>query len=107
LVVTVLSHRCNSRTDSAEAKVESHASYETRPCQATLLASPGSPTNVWEETPSKWGLKSGCLDPARHRGLLERHGARKYTGRPKKPSPNPDNAGPIVRHLMGLPVASV
>jgi hypothetical protein len=31
LVVTVLSHRCNSHTDSGEAKVESHASPETQP----------------------------------------------------------------------------
>jgi hypothetical protein len=37
LVVTVLSHRCNSRTDLGEAKVESHASSETRPRQAALL----------------------------------------------------------------------
>jgi hypothetical protein len=29
LVVTVLSHRCNSRTDSGEAKVECRASSET------------------------------------------------------------------------------
>ena len=47
LVVTVLSHCCNSRTDSGEAKVESHASSETRPCQTallldTLLVEPGS-----------------------------------------------------------------
>ena len=37
LVVTVFSHRCNSRTDSGEVKVRSHASSETRPCQAALL----------------------------------------------------------------------
>uniref|UniRef100_A0A673VZZ3 Uncharacterized protein n=1 Tax=Salmo trutta TaxID=8032 RepID=A0A673VZZ3_SALTR len=37
LVVTFLSHRCNSRTDLGEVKVESHASSETRPCQAALL----------------------------------------------------------------------
>ena len=36
LVVTVLSHRYNSRTDSGEAKVESHASSETQPNQAAL-----------------------------------------------------------------------
>ena len=46
-LVTVLSHRCNSLTDSGEAKVFSHVSSETRPCQAallldTLLAYPGS-----------------------------------------------------------------
>ena len=37
LVVTVLSHCCNSRLDSEEAKVESRASSETRPNQAALL----------------------------------------------------------------------
>ena len=35
---------------------------------------------------------------------LERDGTR--TSRPAKPSPNPDNAGPIVRLLMGLPVTA-
>uniref|UniRef100_A0A673W5P8 Charged multivesicular body protein 3 n=1 Tax=Salmo trutta TaxID=8032 RepID=A0A673W5P8_SALTR len=33
----VLSHRCNSCTDSGEAKIESHGSSETRPSQAALL----------------------------------------------------------------------
>ncbi|KAM9568555.1 uncharacterized protein ACWYII_016781 isoform 2-T2 [Salvelinus alpinus] len=33
----LLSHCCNSRMDSGEAKVESRASSETRLCQATLL----------------------------------------------------------------------
>ena len=47
LVVTVLVHHCNSRTDSGEAKVERHASSEIRPCQSallldTLVASPSS-----------------------------------------------------------------
>jgi hypothetical protein len=37
LVVTVLSHRCNSHTDSGEAKIESHASSKTQPNQAALL----------------------------------------------------------------------
>ena len=37
LVVTVLSHCCNSRTDSREGKVESRESSETQPNQATLL----------------------------------------------------------------------
>ena len=37
LVVTVLSYRCNSPTDSGEVKVDSHASSETLPCQAALL----------------------------------------------------------------------
>uniref|UniRef100_A0A674CN73 AAR2 splicing factor n=1 Tax=Salmo trutta TaxID=8032 RepID=A0A674CN73_SALTR len=33
----ILSHPCNSHTDSGEAKVKSHASSETQPCQAALL----------------------------------------------------------------------
>ena len=37
LVATVLSHRCDSRTDSGEANVESCASSETQPNQAALL----------------------------------------------------------------------
>ena len=37
LVVIVWSNRCNSRTDSGEAKVESRASSETQPNQASLL----------------------------------------------------------------------
>ena len=37
LVVTALSYRCSSRTDSGEAKVESRASSETEPSQVTLL----------------------------------------------------------------------
>ena len=37
LVVTILSHRYDSRTGSGETKVESHASSETQPNQATLL----------------------------------------------------------------------
>uniref|UniRef100_A0AAZ3REG4 C3H1-type domain-containing protein n=1 Tax=Oncorhynchus tshawytscha TaxID=74940 RepID=A0AAZ3REG4_ONCTS len=36
---------------------------------------------------------------------LERNGTR--TSWLAKPSPNPDNAGPIMRRLMGLPVAAV
>jgi hypothetical protein len=37
LVVIVLSHGCNSHTDSGEVKVECCASSETRPSQAALL----------------------------------------------------------------------
>ena len=40
LVVTVLSHRCNSRADSEEAKVKSHASSETQPTQASWHNAP-------------------------------------------------------------------
>ena len=37
LVVTILSHRYNSRKGSGETKAESHASSETQPNQAALL----------------------------------------------------------------------
>ena len=37
LVITILSHRYNSRTGSGETKIESHASSETQPNQAALL----------------------------------------------------------------------
>ena len=39
-----------------------------------------------------------------HKESLEHDGTRK--SRPAKPSPNPDDAGPIVRRLMGLPVTA-
>ena len=37
LIVTILSHRYNSRTGSGETMVERHTSSETQPNQATLL----------------------------------------------------------------------
>ena len=37
--------------------------------------------------------------PSPSQELLEHDGTR--TSQPAKPSPNPDDAGPIVRHLMG------
>ena len=37
LVATILSHRYNSHTGSGETKVESHASSDTQPNQATLF----------------------------------------------------------------------
>ncbi|KAM9419583.1 alpha-2,8-sialyltransferase 8E-like isoform 2-T4 [Salvelinus alpinus] len=58
-----------------------------------LLNSEARRTNLLEETPYSWQPKS-----------LECDGTR--TSRPAKPSPNPDDAGPIVRHLMGLPVTA-
>uniref|UniRef100_A0A8C8IGJ7 ATP-binding cassette sub-family F member 2 n=1 Tax=Oncorhynchus tshawytscha TaxID=74940 RepID=A0A8C8IGJ7_ONCTS len=44
------------------------------------------------------------MHPARHKESLERDGTR--TSRPAKPSPNPDDTGPIVCRLMGLPVVA-
>ena len=60
-------------------------------------------TNV-SETPYNWRPKSECMRPARHKESLEHDGTR--TSWPAKPCPNPDNAGPIVRRLMGLPVTT-
>ena len=98
MVVTVLSHRCNSRTDSGEAKVESHASSETQPSQAAptcqaVLNPEASRTNVSEETLSSWRPESACRDLAQHKGALERDGTRKSL--PAKPSPNPGTLGQL------------
>jgi hypothetical protein len=63
-----------------------------------------SRTNVSEETQYTWRPCQRALRPARHRTQesLVRDGTR--TSLPAKPSPNPDDAGPIVRRPMGLPV---
>ena len=58
-------------------------------------------TNVSEETQYNWRPKSACMRQACHTESLERNGTR--TSWPAKPSPNPDDAGPIAHHLMGLP----
>ncbi|XP_064871754.1 dual specificity mitogen-activated protein kinase kinase 5-like [Oncorhynchus nerka] len=55
--------------------------FGTQPNQTTLLLAPGPPQES-----------------------LERDGSR--TSLPVKPSPNPDDAGPNVRHPMGFPVAA-
>ena len=70
LVVTVLSHRCNSRTDSGEAKVESHASSETQPNQAALLLTtthiqPGSqPHQCVRGNTIHLATRSACTAPS-------------------------------------------
>jgi hypothetical protein len=61
-----------------------------------------SRTNVSEETPYNWRLKSVCVRPGRNMESLERDGTR--TSRPAKLSPIPDDAASIVHRLMGLPV---
>ena len=104
LVVTVLSHRCNFRTYSGEAKVESCASSETQPSEATLLKLEASRTNVSEETPYTWRPCRRALRRKKPQELLVRDGTK--TSLLAKPSPNPDDAGPIVPRPMGLPVVS-
>ena len=61
-------------------------------------------TNVSKETPFNWLLKSDCRRPARHKESLECDKPSKVP--PAKPSPNPDDAGPIVRRPMGLLVTA-
>ena len=110
LLITVLSHCCNFRADSGEAKVESHASSEMRPHQATLLldtllAYPGSqPYQCVGGNTVQLATEVSVHAPGHHKESLERNGTR--TSQPTKPSPNPDDAGPIVHCLMGLPVAA-
>uniref|UniRef100_A0A8C8F818 SH3 domain-binding glutamic acid-rich protein n=1 Tax=Oncorhynchus tshawytscha TaxID=74940 RepID=A0A8C8F818_ONCTS len=108
LVVTVLSHRCNSLADSGDAKVNSHASSETRPRQAallldTLLIQPGSqPHQCVGGITIQLATEASVHAPGRHKESLERNGTR--SSQPAKPSPNLDDAGPIMCRLMGLPV---
>nr|XP_046210222.1 F-box only protein 9-like isoform X1 [Oncorhynchus gorbuscha] len=85
----VLSHRCNSHMDSGEAKVENQLNQEA------------THTNVLQETPYTWQPCQHVLCPACHRS---RNGTR--TSLWATPSSNPDNAGPIVHHFMGLPVTA-
>ncbi|KAM9395640.1 secreted frizzled-related protein 5-like isoform 2-T2 [Salvelinus alpinus] len=65
----VLSHRCNSCTDSGEAKVESQASSKTQPNQAAPLLDTmeASRTIVSEETPYTWRPCQRALRPAHYR----------------------------------------
>uniref|UniRef100_A0A4W5P9Y0 SH3 domain binding glutamate rich protein n=1 Tax=Hucho hucho TaxID=62062 RepID=A0A4W5P9Y0_9TELE len=93
LVVTVLSHRCNSRADSGEAKVNSHAYSETRPRQAalllnTLLVQPGSqPHQCVGGNTVQLATDASVHAPGRHKESLERHPSR----------PNP----PLTRTTLG------
>ena len=106
LVVAVLSHRCNSLTDSGEAKVQSCESSGKKNCQAVqcTLNPEASRTNVSEETPYTWRpCQRACARPATQESL-EHDGTR--ASLPAKPSPNPEDAGPILRLLTGLPVAT-
>jgi hypothetical protein len=99
LVVTVLSHCCNSPTDSGEAKVESHASSETWPCQATLLAEPGSQQYQCDRENTIQLMTEISLQAPRMP-----HGVTK--SQQAKHASNSDDSGPIVCRLMGLPVTA-
>ena len=98
LVVTVLSHRFNSPTDSGEAKHDPAKPH----CFLThcSLNPEASRTNVLEETLYNWRPRSAYRLPSRHNESLERDGTRK--SQPVRPSPNLDGAGPVVRHFMGF-----
>ena len=109
LVVTVLSHRCNFRMASGNMKVESRASSNTTPPNYTaswhnahLSRMPAAPMcRRKQRTP---GDLVSVHAPSPPQESLQRNGRR--TSRPAKASPNLDNAGPIVRRLMGLPVVA-
>jgi hypothetical protein len=60
-----------------------------------------SPTKLSEETPYNWRCVSMHVHGMPQESLDH---DRKKTYRPAKLSPIPDNSGPIVNHLMGLPV---
>ena len=82
--------RCHSRTDSGEAKVESRASSETQPSQATLLLDtcPLNPearhTNVSDETLYTWRPCKRALHPANHRSCWSTMG-QKHPCQPNSP----------------------
>jgi hypothetical protein len=72
---------------------------DTRP-----LNPEASCTNVSEETLFNWQPLSACRHPACHKESLEHNEPNKAP--PAKPSPNPDDAGPIVHRPMGLPITA-
>ena len=91
--------------DAGEAKVESHASYETRPCQAallldTLLMYPGRPLHqcVGGNTVH---LVSACTVPGLPQESLVRNETR--ISLPAKPSLTRMTLGQLIVHL---PVAA-
>ena len=107
LVVTVLCHRCNSRTDSGEAKVESHASSETQPNQAALLLDT-MPTTQKPAAPicrrkHRTPGDRVCVHCAPQESLVC---DETRISVPAKLSPNPGDTGQIVRCNMGLPAAT-
>ena len=101
--ITILSHHCNSPTDSGEEKVES-CIRQTTLLNTRPLNPEASCTNVLEETLFNWRPKSACRCPAHHKESLERDEPSKAP--PAKPSNTPDEAGPIVHRPMGVPVTA-
>ena len=105
--IQLLSHRYNSRTGSGETKVESHASSDTQPnqphCFLTQRASnpEASRNNVSEDTPCTRQPWLARTAPGPPQDSLVRDETR--TSLPTKPSPNPDDARPIVHCPTDLP----
>jgi hypothetical protein len=73
--------------------------------QTVLRNTEASYTNVSEETLFSWQRESDCRLPARHKESLE--GDEPSKAPSVKPSPNPDNSGPIVRRPMGVPIMAI
>ena len=94
----VLAHCCNSRTDSGEAKVKSHASSETQPNQAALLLDTmplqprSQPHQCVRGNTVYLATVSACTAPGPPQESLVRNETR--ISLPAKPSPNLDSAGP-------------
>ena len=111
VVVTVLPHRCNSRTDSGEAKVESHTSPETQPNQAASwhnahpTRKPAAPMCQRKHRKPSDLVSVHCAQPAT--GVAS---ARLDKDIPAGPAGqtlhSPDDAVPIMRRPMSLPVAA-
>jgi hypothetical protein len=104
----VLSHHCYSPTDSEEVKVESHASSETRTRRAswhTARVTRSQQHQYVGGNTVQLATEASVHAPDHHKESLEREGTR--TSQPAKLSPNQDDAGPIVSHLMDLPVKAV
>jgi hypothetical protein len=99
LVVTILSHRFNSRTGSGETKVESHASSKTQPNQAK----PHCFLTQRASNPEASHTNVSGLGPG---DLVSVHCARPTTGVASarfdkdiptgQTLPNPDDARPVV-----------
>ena len=105
LVVTILSHRYNSCTGSGETKVESHASSETQPNQATLLL------NTARIQPGSQPHQCAGGNTVHLSTLVSVHCARPTVrGDKDTPTdqtlPHPDAARPIVRRPMDRPAVT-
>jgi hypothetical protein len=96
--ISILSHCCNSPTDSGEAKVEScilkNMTHLTTLLNTRQLNPEASRTNLSEQTLFNWRPGSPCRHLACHKESLGHEEPSKAAS--VKPSPNPDNAGPIV-----------